>query len=254
MADTWSADLYQKKHSFVWEFGRDLLALLDPRPGERILDVGCGTGQLTSQIALAAAEVTGIDNSATMVAQARGNFPDLRFETQDVCTLGFDNEFDAIFSNAVLHWVTRAEDAVRAMSQALKPGGRLIVEFGGRGNVAALMDASDRALRALGVGNPERFHPWFYPSVGEYATLLERHGLEVGLGMLFDRPTPLEGGDEAIPNWFRMFGARLREPLAEEQTADYFRLVREYAAPALRHEDGWFADYRRLRIAARKRL
>jgi trans-aconitate methyltransferase len=252
VAESWNADLYQKKHSFVWEFGRDLLALLDPHPGERILDVGCGTGQLTAEIARAGAEVTGIDSSAAMVAQARGNFPDLRFETQDVCALAFDQEFDAIFSNAVLHWVTRAEDAIAAMSRALKPGGRFVVELGGHGNVAALMDASDRALHALGVANPEQCHPWFYPSVGEYAGLLERHGLEVEFAMLFDRPTPLQGGDEAIPNWFRMFGARLTEPLAREQMADYFRLAREYAAPALRRENGWIADYRRLRIAARK--
>ena len=252
VGDSWNAALYQTCHSFVWELGRDLLALLDPQPGERILDVGCGTGQLTAEIARAGAQVTGIDNSAAMIAQARGNFPAIRFEIQDVCALPFCGEFDAVFSNAVLHWVTRAAEAVAAMSRALKSGGRLVAELGGRGNVGALLNASDRALRALGVNEPERFHPWFYPSIGEYAALLERHGFEVAFATLFDRPTPLEGGDEAIPNWFRMFGSRLTEPLAPERMPEYFRLAREFAAPALRRDGGWVADYRRLCIAARK--
>jgi SAM-dependent methyltransferase len=252
MNETWNAALYQDRHSFVWEFGRDLLALLDPQPGECVLDVGCGTGQLTAEIARAGADVTGIDNSAAMVAEARANFPAIRFEIQDVCSLPYYGEFDAIFSNAVLHWVTRAADAVAAMSRGLKPGGRLVVELGGRGNIAALISASDLALRTLGVSNPERYHPWFYPSVGEYAALLERHGFEVAFAALFDRPTPLEGGDEAIPNWLRMFGSRLVEPLAPEQMPEYLRLAREFAAPALLRDGGWTADYRRLRIAARK--
>jgi SAM-dependent methyltransferase len=252
VAQSWNASLYQNRHSFVWEFGRDLLALLDPQPGERILDAGCGTGQLAAEIARSGAVVTGIDSSADMVDQARANFPAIRFEVHDVCSLPFDGEFDAVFSNAVLHWVTRAGEAAAAMSRALKPGGRLVAELGGRGNIAALLDASDRALRALGVADPERFHPWFYPSVGEYAALLELHGFEVAFATLFDRPTPLDGGDDAIPNWFRMFGARLTEPLSPGQMPEYFRLVRELAAPRLHRDSGWLADYRRLRIAARK--
>ncbi len=252
MTDTWNASLYQNRHSFVWEFGRDLLALLDPQPGERVLDVGCGTGQLTAAIADAGALVTGIDNSAAMVAQARGNFPQIRFEVHDVCALPFESEFDAVFSNAALHWVTRASEAAAAISRSLKPGGRFVAELGGRGNIAALMEASDRAMRALGVTDPERFHPWFYPSVGEYSALLESQGFEVVFATLFDRPTPLEGGDDAIPNWFRMFGSRLIEPLAPEQIPEYFRLAREFAAPGLHRDGNWIADYRRLRIVARK--
>ncbi len=252
MSLSWNAALYQAKHSFVWEFGRDLLALLDPQPGERILDVGCGTGQLTAEIARAGSEAVGIDSSAAMIAEARGNFPEIRFEIHDVCALPFVGEFDAVFSNAALHWVTRAEDAVAAMVRALKPGGRFVAELGGKGNIRALMDASDRALEALGIAAPERFHPWFYPSVGEYASMLERHGIEVTLATLFDRPTPLEGGDEALPNWLRMFAGRLVESLPPEQLPEYYRLAREFAAPALRRDDGWMADYRRLRIVAMK--
>lgn len=252
VSDSWNASLYQKRHSFVWEFGRDLIALLDPRPGERVLDVGCGTGQLTAEIAKAGAHVTGIDNSEEMIQQARGNYPALAFEVRDVCDLPYRDAFEAVFSNAVLHWVTRAGDAAASMARTLVPGGRLVVELGGSGNIACLLDASDRALRALGVENPERYHPWYYPTVGEYAAVLERHGFEVAFASLFDRPTPLQGGEEAIPNFLRMFGGRLAQPLAEAQLPEYYRLAREFAAPALLREGGWTADYRRLRVAARK--
>jgi len=250
--NTWNPALYQSKHSFVWEYGRDLLALLDPQPGERVLDVGCGTGQLTSEIAYAGAEVTGIDNSPSMIEKARDNFPAIRFDVQDVRALPYNAEFDAVFSNAVLHWVIDAEQAVVAIGRALKPGGRFVAELGGRGNIRAVMAASDRALRKLGVPDPERDHPWYYPSVSEYSTLLERNGFEVNSAALFDRPTPLEGDDDALPNWLRMFGARLVQRLAPERVPEYHRLASEFAAPALHRDEGWFADYRRLRIVARR--
>src|SRR5579872_1791318 len=141
----WDAGLYQSSHSFVWERGRGLVELLAPQKGERILDVGCGTGQLTAEIARAGAQVAGIDNSAAMIEQARANFPELSFEQADVRSLAFREEFDAVFSNAVLHWVKEADDAAAAMSRALKSGGRLVVEFGGHGNTQTLLDAVSAA-------------------------------------------------------------------------------------------------------------
>src|SRR5438309_947780 len=116
MTQEWNPALYEKSHSFVWEYGRDLLGLLAPQPGERILDVGCGAGQLTSEIARAGALVTGIDSSSSMISQAAANFPELTFELRDVCEFPYRGEFDAVFSNAVLHWVLRAGDAVRSIS------------------------------------------------------------------------------------------------------------------------------------------
>jgi trans-aconitate methyltransferase len=245
----WNAEQYQAGYSFVWQYGRDLLGLLDPRPGERILDVGCGTGQLTAEIAAAGAQVTGIDNSPAMIGQARQNAPALRFEVQDVCALPYREEFDAVFSNAVLHWVRRTDEAAASMARALKPGGRLVMEMGGRGNVRHVLAASDRALLALGVPDPENHHPWFYPSVAEYAAILEKCGLEVTLAALFDRPTPLEHG---LAGWFEMFGGRLVEALPAERLADYHRMVEEFASDQLRAGSGWVADYRRLRVVARK--
>ena len=245
----WNATQYQSGYSFVWEYGRDLVPLLDPQPGERILDAGCGTGQLTAQIAAAGAEVVGIDSSPAMIEQARRNVPGLRFEVHDLCDLPFEAEFDAVFSNAVLHWVRRAEDAAASMARALKPGGRLVLEMGGKGNVRAVLGASDRALRDLGISDPERYHPWFYPSIAEYSAILERCGLEVRSAALFDRPTPLQDG---LAGFIDMFGAKLLEPLPAGRRPEYYRLLEQYAPGILKSDSGWVADYRRLRVLAWK--
>jgi SAM-dependent methyltransferase len=252
MPPDWNAGLYDASHAFVWEFGRDLLALLAPQPGERILDAGCGTGHLTAGIAQAGAHVLGVDRSEAMIAQARENFPLLQFETRDVCALPYQDEFDAVFSNAVLHWVQPPETAAAAMARALKPGGRLVCEFGGCGNIRVLVEGAYRALRQFGVVRPERFNPWYYPSVAEYSAVLEHCGIEVTFALLFDRPTPLQDGARGLETWFRMFGARLMEPLTDSQRPEFLRLVSEYAAPHLFRDGNWSADYRRLRIAGRK--
>jgi len=249
----WNAGLYEAKHSFVWQFGRDLIQVLAPQSGERILDVGCGTGRLTAEIAAAGAEVLGIDYSPTMISQARGNFPILQFETQDACHLPYHGEFDAVFSNAALHWIQPASAAAGAMARALKSEGRLVAELGGRGNVQVLVDCAYRALVKLGIPDPERYNPWYFPSVGEYATLLERQGLEVTLAAMFERATPLEGGAAGLKDWFAMFGSRFLDALAPSSHPEFIRLVESYAAPQLFQQGQWVADYRRLRIVARKR-
>lgn len=135
----WDSELYNQKHAFVFKYGEDLLALLDARPGERILDVGCGAGQLTAMIAASGADVTGMDSSPEMIATARAAYPEISFVIADASDFSFAEAakvYDAIFSNAALHWVERAEDAIVCMSKALKPGGRFVVEFGGKGNIA----------------------------------------------------------------------------------------------------------------------
>jgi SAM-dependent methyltransferase len=252
MPTEWNAGLYDASHAFVWEYGRGLLALLGPQPGERILDAGCGTGHLTAEIAQSGARVLGVDRSEAMIAQARENFPLLEFETRDLCELPYQDEFDAVFSNAVLHWVHPPEAAAAAMARALKPGGRLVCEFGGHGNVRVLVEGAYRALCQLGVGQPARFNPWYYPGIAEYTAVLERCGIEVTFAHLFDRPTLLQDGERGIRTWFEMFGARLMEPLAAAQRPEFLRLVADYAAPHLLRDGQWFADYRRLRIAGRK--
>lgn len=249
---TWNAELYQSSHAFVWQFGRDLLTMLLPKEGERILDVGCGTGQLTADIAKSGAEVVGLDLSAEMIATARSNFPQLRFEVADIAATSFDNEFDAVFSNAALHWVRNQEGAILAMARALKPGGRLVFEMGGRGNIRQIWNAAMRALTDMGVKQPEKLSPWFYPSIGEYAPMLESHGLAVTFAVLFDRPTPLEGGERGLRIWLEMFGMFASHLLTPEQREEMMQRIETLTRPALFHDGVWTVDYKRLRMIAVK--
>src|SRR5688572_11002406 len=134
MSTAWSPQLYEGQHSFVWKYGADLLPLLAPQPGERIIDLGCGTGRLTAQIAESGAEVIGVDRSPEMIGQARQNFPKLRFLLADIASFESPEPADAVFSNAALHWVTDAEAAARNVARSLRPGGRFVAEFGGKRN------------------------------------------------------------------------------------------------------------------------
>jgi trans-aconitate methyltransferase len=201
MTNQWNAAEYDAKHAFVYEKAKGLVELLAPKAGERILDLGCGTGALTAEIAGRGAEVLGVDRSEEMIAQARRKFPALQFEAMDAREFRFQEGFDAVFSNAVLHWIPEAEPVIAGVARALKPGGRFVAEFGGKGNIQKLVEGFQRAFAALGMREPDGVSPWFYPSVAEYAGMLERHGLEVREASLFDRPTVLEEGPSGLENW-----------------------------------------------------
>jgi trans-aconitate 2-methyltransferase len=248
-AQAWDAGLYDDKHSFVWKRAANLLTLLAPRPGERILDLGCGTGHLTAQIAAAGAEVLGLDSAPAMIEQARQAYPALRFELGDARDFHLAELVDAVFSNAALHWVVEPERVITCVRQALKPGGRFVAEFGGRGNVRALAAALDRmtlACTGMVLGNP-----WYFPSVAEYALLLERGGLEVSYAELFDRPTPLEG-PEGLRHWVAMFCGHWLSRIPLAQRDEFFRCLEDDLRSVLYDSGSWLADYRRLRVAARR--
>jgi trans-aconitate 2-methyltransferase len=245
----WNPGLYDDKHSFVWKHGAVLLDLLAPRPGERILDLGCGTGHLTARITEAGAEAVGIDSSSAMIEDARRLYPHIRFEFADARSFAFPDPFDAVFSNAVLHWIKEPEPVIARVRDALRPGGRFVAEFGGRGNVKAIVAAFQGAARAIGLGNWE--HPWYYPGIGEYAPLLEQAGLEVTAAALFDRPTILEG-EEGIRHWVAMFACDLLGQVPTGEQDAFFHHVEEVLRPSLYRDGQWFADYRRLRIVARR--
>ncbi|MEP7270396.1 MAG: class I SAM-dependent methyltransferase [Acidobacteriota bacterium] len=246
----WDTSLYDQKHAFVFKYGEELIELLAPQRGERVLDAGCGTGHLTSIIAGLGAQVTGIDNSTEMIAAARSAYPGLNFVVADVAEFSFPGQFDAIFSNAALHWVKRAEEAVICMTSALKPGGRLVVEFGGHGNVRRIYTSLQNAIcEVLG---RETTASNFFPSIGAYSSLLEKHGMVVRSALLFDRMTRLDEGDLGLRNWITMFRGELLDDVNDEQREQIFALVEEQTRAALFDEGNWFADYRRLRIKAVK--
>jgi trans-aconitate 2-methyltransferase len=219
---------------------------LAPRPGETVLDLGCGTGRLTEEIARAGTAVIGIDASAEMIAEARRLYPQLRFEVGDARDFSIAEPVDAVFSNAVLHWVRPPDAAVRAVRKALKPGGRFVAEFGGHGNCGQLIAALVATLAEFGLGR-DVLPDWYYPSVAEYASLLEREGLEPTTALLFDRPTPLEG-PEGLRNWVRMFAAGAIDAVGAERREAFLTRLEETARPVLFRDGGWFADYRRLRV------
>jgi trans-aconitate methyltransferase len=250
--NTWNADLYQSSHSFIWEHGRDLLRLLEIKSGERILDLGCGTGQLTAEVARCGAEVVGVDASPEMIVSARRNFPTLRFEVADAAALPFREEFDAVLSNAALHWISDQSGAIASVARTLKKDGRFVFEMGGRGNLHHVLQAASAALGSLGVQAPLSLVPWYFPSIGEYASLLESQGLEVRFAALFDRPTVLEGGEQGFAAWIQMFGGFALSAVRPKQQVELSLRWQDSARPVLFRKGVWTLDYRRLRMLAVK--
>jgi len=243
----WDPALYEQSHSYVWREAAGLIEWLAPQAGERILDLGCGTGRLTARIAEAGAKAIGLDRSPEMVSQARANYPDIEFQTGDATDFAFAEPFDAVFSNAALHWVPQAGDVARCVARVLKPGGRFVAEFGGKGNVRWLVAAATAALERRGY--PVRI-PWYFPGVAEYSALLEQHGFEIRLASLFPRPTGLDDPKDGLRNWYRMFGQSLLDAAPDEEHEEIFCEIEDFLRPRLYRDGKWFADYRRLRVKA----
>ena len=243
----WNTAAYDEDHSFVFEYGGDLVDLLDPRPDERILDLGCGTGHLTARIAVSGADVVGLDASAEMVEKARETYPDIRFVHADARSFSFERSFDAVFSNAALHWITEQDSVLGSVSDVLRGGGRFVAEMGGTGNVDAIVDAVKTAAAERGYTVES---PWYFPSVGEYATRLEDHDFEVRYATLFDRPTKLDGGSDGLRSWLGMFGDSLLSAIPDDGRRAVISNVEELLRDAHFEEGAWTADYRRLRFVA----
>jgi trans-aconitate methyltransferase len=225
--------------------------LLAPQAGERILDLGCGTGHLTAQIAASGASVMGVDRSPEMIRSARDAYPKIGFEVADAVDLKFDTEFDAVFSNAVLHWIHEPVRVIQGVRRSLVPGGRFVAELGGRGNIEKMKRAFDQALSQVSAPTAGAVNPWYYPSVSEYATLLEQNGFEVRLITLFDRPTGLADGHAGLRNWITMFGSAYLAGLDAGSRESFLRRVEDTLRSELFRDGQWWADYRRLRLVAR---
>ncbi len=247
LRQVWGAERYERNARFVSDMTGDVVAWLALKPGERILDLGCGDGALTEKLVQAGGIVTGADNSEALLAAARRRGLDVEFK--DGQTLDYGPEFDAVFSNAALHWMTRAEDVVKGVARALKPGGRFVAEFGGHGNIAAIVTAL-RATALRHGKDPALAAGWFYPTPGEYRALLEANGFAVEKIGLFPRPTPLPTG---LRGWLATFRESYFEQWLEQAREQIVSEIENLLAPSLRDKAGnWTADYVRLRVAAKR--
>ncbi|MEG3864087.1 class I SAM-dependent methyltransferase [Microcoleus sp. herbarium12] len=251
--NSWNSALYEKNHAFVWQYGESLLELLAPKAGEGILDLGCGTGQLTAKISESGAFVRGVDSSLAMICTAKSNYPHISFAAADARDFQVEEPLDAVFSNAVLHWIKQPDAVINCVEKALKPGGRFVAEFGGKGNVGAIARALLNVLSEIGSSEPESLNPWYFPGVGEYALLLENHGFEVSYAVLFDRQTLLEEGSAGMVNWIEMFAGDFLSGLSPFVRSRALVAVADLLRPTLYCDAGWTVDYRRLRVVAVKK-
>lgn len=247
----WDSTLYDTKHSFVSKYGEDVVQLLNPQRGEIILDAGCGTGDLTVMIAASGAIVEGIDLSKEMIQQAKEKFPEIHCMVANITEYEKPEFYDAIFSNATLHWILDKEKAIEKMFKNLKYGGRLVLEMGGKNNVREIIIAIAKTLKKRGLGERISKRQWYFPSIGEYATLLESQGFGVAYAVLFDRETELKSKD-GIKDWIKMFGKDFFEGL-DNTTLDSVLTEIQTSLFATRfYNNKWYADYKRLRIVATK--
>jgi trans-aconitate methyltransferase len=246
VAQQWNPDEYERNARFVSDLGAGVVELLNPQPGERVLDLGCGDGVLTEKIVAAGCRVVGIDASQAFVSAARARGLDARMA--DARDLEFQAEFDAVFSNAVLHWIRDADSVLSSVHRALKPGGRFVAELGGAGCVRAVRAALDAVLAGRGV-SAQALDPWFFPDADEYRGLLASHGFVVDSLVLFERPTPLPG---ELAGWLETFAQAFLAPFSGTARQDVIREVSDMARRELYDpRRGWVVDYVRLRFAAR---
>lgn len=242
---TWQARRYAATAAFVPAGGAAVLALLAPQQGERILDLGCGDGALTKEIAAAGASVVAVDAAPDMVAAARAGGLDARVMPGQ--SLAFEREFDAVFSNAALHWMRPPETVLQGVRRALKPGGRFVAEMGGHNNIAAIMVAVAAVLGRRGLNAPA-LSPWYFPSALAYRAKLEAAGFAVTEISLFGRPTVLDSGIDA---WLDNFAEDFFAPLPAAERAAARTEIVDLLRPVLVDETGtWIADYVRLRFRA----
>lgn len=247
LAQTWDPERYSRNARFVADLGAPVVELLAPRAGERILDLGCGDGVLTAKLVAMGCEVVGVDGSAAQVEAARKVGVDAR--VMDGEHLSFDREFDAVFSNAALHWMRNPDAVIAGVRRALRPNGRFVAELGGYGCVKKIKKALVDALNRRGIDG-EAAVPWYFPAVEEYSIRLKTAGFSIGHIALFPRPTPLPGD---VTGWLETFAESFTACLPASEQPAYVAEVRDALRSQLSDADGkWTADYVRLRFAATK--
>ena len=246
----WDADTYVKDFSFVPDYGREVLELLDVAPASRVLDLGCGDGSLTAALIEAGYAASGLDASEELLAVARVAHPGVSFTHGDATSFAVPQPVDAVFSNAVLHWIPwdKQEAVVRCVHRALREGGQFVFECGGAGNNALIHGALARAFDHRGLSYTM---PFCFPSLDAYASLLEENGFAVTFATLFDRPTPLAGA-QGMRDWITMFVQQPFEGIDDKTAREIVAEAVEELRPDLCCNGCWTADYVRLRMKAHK--
>ena len=244
---SWNPQSYNRNARFVSELGQPVVELLQPQPAEHILDLGCGDGALTKRLMQLGCTVIGVDASPEMAAAARREGIDAR--VMDGHRLPFVNEFDAVFSNAALHWMQQPDLVIACVWRALKRPGRFAGELGGIGNVKILHQAMCQAIAERGIP-VENVDPWYFPSPNEYQQKLESVGFQVKHIELIDRLTPLPTG---VKGWIESVAHPFLQVLQPENQQEFIEQVENRVRPFLQDKDGvWSADYVRLRFLAIK--
>jgi trans-aconitate methyltransferase len=247
ITQTWDPDSYARNARFVSDLGAPVLELLAPRAGERILDLGCGDGVLTAKLAAMGCRVGGVDASSAQVEATKKL--GLEAHVMDGECLTFANEFDAVFSNAALHWMRNPDSVIAGVLRALRPGGRFVAEMGGYGCVETIKHALIQALERWGI-NGQTANPWYFPTVEDYSARLLDGGFQITCIALIPRPTPLPGD---VTAWLETFAQNFTATLAAAERPAYLSEVQEELRPKLCDATGqWTADYVRLRFAAKK--
>jgi trans-aconitate methyltransferase len=243
--NTWQSTTYFKHAHFVADLATPVIELLNPQKAEHILDLGCGDGRLTKTLQDIGCIVTGVDYSDNLVQAAKAL--GLNVQQMDAHHLTFENEFDAVFSNAALHWMKEPEKVIAGVKRSLKPKGRFVAEFGGHGNIQSILDALHIALAERSI-NFADVNPWYFPTVEEYRRLLEQAGFCVDYIELIPRPTPLPTD---ILGWLEVFANSFTALLPENEREAFLNQVMVLTVPKLQQEDGsWTVDYVRLRFVA----
>ncbi|MDO4284638.1 MAG: methyltransferase domain-containing protein [Eubacteriales bacterium] len=249
---TWNAQDYAAHFTFVHEYGQDVLSLVEAGDGGLAVDLGCGNGALTAALAAKGYRVRGIDASGEMLAIAGKNHPDLAFYQDDALTFALEEKADVIFSNAVFHWIDgEQQDRLAAnLAAQLKSGGQLICEFGGQGCAETVHAALERAFAERGLTYPRTF---FFPTIGEYAPILERNGFLVEFAALFERPTVQQSPENGLRDWINMFVTKPFEGMESELKEGILQEAQERVRDRLFQDGKWVIDYVRIRIKARRK-
>lgn len=246
----WNAKDYTDNFSFVHKYGEDVLALIDAAPGSFVVDLGCGNGALSEKLKEKGYRVLGVDASADMMETAKKLHPAIDFMAGDATEFSLEEKADVIFSNAVFHWIDgeKQELLVKNVANQIKPGGELVCEFGGRGCAELVHSTLERNFAKRGLSYPRTF---YFPTIGEYAPILEKYGLRVEYAALFDRPT-VQSTENGLEDWIRMFVKKPFEALSVETADEIIHETVEELRDKLFADGKWIVDYVRIRFRARK--